>query len=342
MVIGHLNFSKGFRGGERQTAILIETLSKKGFKQVLFLRKDNFSPSLEEYIKTRQIKNLEIIPIRKPYIFNLFKFRKCDILHSHEAKANQVAFLIYKLFKIPYIITRRVQFTPSKNFFNLAIYKNAKKIIALSEAIKNDLSMLDRSLDIQIIPSSFFKTRLEKINKIVDKKIIGHIGAIVDSHKGQCTILEAANMLRDYKDIHFLLIGDGKDLELCKQRSKNLQNITFLGYKDNPQKYIPQFEIFVFPSNHEGLGSTLLDVMYYNIPIIASDIGGIIDIIEDGENGFLIPPRQPDILRQKILELLENKDLVEKFTKNGKKKIKKFSAKNMTNKYISYYKEILS
>jgi len=207
-----------------------------------------------------------------------------------------------------------VQFTPSKNFFNLAIYKNAKKIIALSEAIKNDLSMLDRSLDIQIIPSSFFKTRLEKINKIVDKKIIGHIGAIVDSHKGQCTILEAANMLRDYKDIHFLLIGDGKDLELCKQRSKNLQNITFLGYKDNPQKYIPQFEIFVFPSNHEGLGSTLLDVMYYKIPIIASDIGGIIDIIKDGENGFLSYSFE---WYEKIQELIDNIDKLPQIAENA-------------------------
>ena len=80
----------------------------------------------------------------------------------------------------------------------------------------------------------------------MDKKIIGHIGAIVDSHKGQCTILEAANMLRDYKDIHFLLIGDGKDLELCKQRSKNLQNITFLGYKDNPQNIFPSLKFLFF------------------------------------------------------------------------------------------------
>ena len=92
-----------------------------------------------------------------------------------------------------------------------------------------------------------------------------------------------------------------------------MKNITFLGYLENPQKYINSFDIFIFPSNYEGLGSTLLDVMNLKVPIIASRTGGIVDIIEDNSNGFLIEPKNSKNLRDKIVELLSDDAIRKQF-----------------------------
>lgn len=347
MKIAHINLAKGFRGGEKQTAILIEELSKFGYFQTLFVRNRKMNISLKRYIDIRKIKNLNIVEIGKPYIFSILKFRGFDLIHSHETKANQLSYFIYKILKIPYLITRRVQFTPSKNFFNLEIYRKAKSIISLSSAIKNDLQKLDINLKIDIIPDS---TSIKILNSewlnlavLKNKKVIGHIGAVVDEDKGQCTILETAKLFeKERKNIHFILIGDGKDLELCKNRAKNMKNISFLGFLDEPQKYIKNFDIFIFPSNHEGLGSTLLDVMSLEVPIIASKIGGIVDIIQDGRNGFLIPPKNSQKLRDKIVELLSDNRVKNNFTENSLKIVDDFSSDKIANRYKNIYYRLIN
>jgi glycosyltransferase involved in cell wall biosynthesis len=185
--------------------------------------------------------------------------------------------------------------------------------VALSKAIKDDWIKLEKSLKIDIVPSAYIKESFpdEKISisNRKDLKIVGFIGAIVDEHKGVCTILESAKLLQNREDIHFVLIGNGIDYNLCVNRSRYLKNITFLGFQNNPQKFINDFDVFVFPSNHEGLGSTLLDVMRFGKPIIASSVGGIVDLIKDSENGYLIEPQKPEILKNKILGILSKPEL---------------------------------
>jgi len=341
-MVAHINLAKGFRGGERQTAILIEELSKLGYHQKLFYR-DKSLRGLAYYLQSRDIANLEMVHISKPYILHIPKFRGVDIVHAHEAKALQLAYFIKKILGIPYITTRRVQFTPKNNFFNRAIYKNAKSVVALSSAIRDDLQKLDSDLQIDIIPSAYYQDKDLKDEPLPqefrDKKIVGHIGAVVDSHKGQCTILKSAELIaKERDDIHFVLIGDGVDLDSCKERAKALKNITFLGYLDNPQRFINSFDIFIFPSNHEGLGSTLLDVMVKGVPIIASKVGGIVDIIEDNFNGYLLKSRDAEELKNRILNLLSDSETQQKFRNNSLKRVEKFSPEEMAKRYNILYR----
>lgn len=342
LVVAHINLAKGFRGGERQTAILIEELSKLGYHQKLFSR-DSSERGLLKYLQSKNIENLEFINISKPYIFHIYKFRGVDIVHAHETKALQLAYFVKKILNISYVVTRRVQFTPKNNFFNRAIYKNAKSVVALSSAIKNDLKKLDSNLQIEIVPSVFHQDenlRDEPLpQQFKNKKIVGHIGAVVDHHKGQCTILDSAKLVaKEREDIHFIFIGDGVDFDKCQNEAKYLNNVTFFGYLDNPQRFIKNFDIFIFPSNHEGLGSTLLDVMVRGVPIIASNVGGIVDIIEDNLNGYLVNNRDSEELKNRVLDLISDSETQQKFRDNGLKKVEKFSPKKMAESYIVLYK----
>ena len=342
MQLTHLNFAKGFRGGERQTQLLLEQLSELGYRQKLFVRKNS---KLTQ--RCKKIQNLEIIEINKPYIFHIMQIRGATILHAHETKAAQFAFFANLLLKIPYIITRRVDNPIKNNFLNKKIYENALCVVSLSRAIQNEVLAVAPNVKRLIIPSAYTNALCDsnKINTIKErfkgKYLIGNVGALDDKHKGQSHLIEVAKSVEhSHPDMHFIFVGDGQDAQKLKMQAKELSNVSFEGFVENVNDYICCFNLFVFPSNNEGLGSILLDVMQLEIPIIASSVGGIIDIIEDNYNGLLVPPKNPEALKKSIIKLYKNPILAKELASNAKKNIQNYSARNMALSYQKIYNEV--
>ena len=102
-MITHINFAKGFRGGEQQTLLLVTELSKRGYTQTICTRIDS-----ELAKRLQDVNNLTILKISKPYLFSLAKIKNSTIIHAHETKGAQFAYMANLIYKIPYIITRRV------------------------------------------------------------------------------------------------------------------------------------------------------------------------------------------------------------------------------------------
>jgi glycosyltransferase involved in cell wall biosynthesis len=338
-VITHLNFAKGFRGGERQTQLLIEQLALNGYTQKLLVRKGSeLTPRLQH------LQNLTIIEISKPYIFSLKQIKGSTLLHAHETKALQFAYFAKKVFKIPYIVTRRVDNKIKNNFLNKALYHESKYCVALSKIIQKEIIAIAPDAHTTIIPSAFTPATVDaqKLQEIKarfhHKFLVGHVGALDDKHKGQSFLIEAAKQLqKSHPDIHFIFIGGGADEMMLKQKAKGLNNITFEGFVNNVHDYISALDLFVFPSRNEGLGSILFDVMQLNVPIIASDVGGIPDIIQNELNGVLTPPFDSDAITKQILRLYKDKGLRENFVRNAQININKYSVSNMTESYSKLY-----
>jgi glycosyltransferase involved in cell wall biosynthesis len=305
MRIGHVNLAAGFRGGERQTGLLIRALAEQGLEQILIVRVGSAIPS-----RLADVPNLQIREIGKPFILHLAATEGCDLLHAHEAKAAQYAYLCKLRYGIPYIITRRVPKVPKNNMFTRAVYRHAAKITALSGAIRNNLLSFNPALDIAQIPSMASALPVDNDTVLALREqyrgrfVIGHIGALVNYHKGQQYLIAAAHELQQrLPDARFLFLGEGRDEAWFRELSGGMENIEFVGFVDGVGDYIELFDLFVFPSLQEGLGSILLDVMRASKPIIASNVDGIPDLIRHNENGLLVPPADTYALSQAI-ELL--------------------------------------
>jgi len=342
-VITHLNFAKGFRGGERQTLLLIKELSERGYIQKVLTRKES-----ELAKRLEGTENLEIIKINKPYILNVKVIKESSILHAHETKAAQFAYFAHMLYTIPYIVTRRVANPISNNFFNRNIYSKSALTVVLSQAIKNETLKITSNIDIEIIPSAYSQLKVNKkeVESLKErfkyKFIIGNIGEL-ETHKGQYYLIEAMKKLQeDHPDIHLICLGRGKDEQNYKEQSKDLNNITFEGFVDNVGDYIQCFDLFVFPSLNEGLGSILFDVMQSNVPIIASDIGGIPDIIQNQKNGILVPVKDSEAIYSAIEQLYKDIELRKKLSNEAFKNIENFSFIKMADRYENIYKEVIS
>ena len=243
--ITHLNFASGFRGGERQTTLLIQQLAARGEHQVLVTRLDS-----EIARRCQGIKNLEIIKVARPYIRAHKELKHSHILHAHETKGAQVAMLMNKLYSIPYIVTRRVDNPIKDNFFTRAMYNNASYCIALSNAIKQIILQKSTKANVRVIPSAQTDFAVDadnvaKISKRFEGKfLIGNIGELENTHKGQDYLIKAIQRIaKEEPNIHFIFLGKGIDADRYKSMTADLNNVTFEGFVN--KKYFKTF-MFVF------------------------------------------------------------------------------------------------
>ncbi|WP_438467356.1 glycosyltransferase family 4 protein [Marinomonas sp. PE14-40] len=343
MKILHINLAKGFRGGERQTEILIKTLANKpDIKQSLACRKD--SPLRHHLAK---VINLDFVDADNQ-ILGHFSATKFDIMHAHDAKAVHWAYLHKLLTNTPYIITRRVDQDIKKKWFNKKSYSNAASIVAISSLIKTLIQQRKWNTNIQLIPSVMADFKVNKSitnsfkSEFNGKILIGNAGALVDKHKGQRLLIETArNLKKSHPHFQFIIFGRGEDEAILKKESHELDNITWAGFKENIADHIAALDIFAFPSRNEGLGSTLLDVMNAGVPIIAADVGGIPDIVIHKKTGLLFEVNNAKALEESLLELIKTPEKQKEYILNAKSQLKKYSPNAMTNSYLKLYKQFI-
>ncbi|MBQ8706960.1 MAG: glycosyltransferase family 4 protein [Succinivibrionaceae bacterium] len=338
----HVNLAKGFRGGERQTELLIRHLQPHLAGQILVCRRD--SPLK---VHLADVANLEIVETGGR-LGGHGVSRGADIINAHEAKAAHWALAENLLRKTPFVITRRVPQKIKKGLISGLCYKRASALVGISSPIAGYLREISRRPVVTINSTlAHMNGDAEKTAAIRreyrDKIVIGHIGAYVDRHKGQRVIIDAARFLAGVRDdLVFLLLGAGSDEQELKALSADVPSVRWLGFQNDVGSYIRAFDLFVFPSRNEGLGSTLLDVMDHQVPIIATDVDGIPDIVKDGKTGLLIENGDSRGLAEAILKLIENRNLAASLAANAKSSLAEFQPEAMAAKYLKLYQDILS
>ena len=163
--------------------------------------------------------------------------------------------------------------------------------------------------------------------------------------KGHRYLIGALNRL-DCTDFSWqcTFLGDGELQSELSDLSENLNlsdKITFPGFCDDVYPVLLQADLFVLPSLHEGSPNALIEAMGLGLPCIASDVGGIKDLIENGKNGILVPPRDSDSLSKALHHLLTNQNIAIDLGRNARKTIReKFDNTKSIRKLEEIYKSI--
>jgi len=189
----------------------------------------------------------------------------------------------------------------------------AEKIRLVS--LRVDLNLFEPNLKISEIYKKGDKVGIIKI---------GYVGRLIEG-KGLEDLFGAIAILKSQNlEFNCLIFGNGPMEEKLKETAEKLginDKIEWQGFV--PYSKVPealsQIDIFVYPSWHEGFGRAIMEALAMGKAVVATNVGGIPDLIKDGENGFLVFPNNPQELVLKIKELLENKELREKFGKAGRK-----------------------
>ncbi len=344
MRICHVNLSRGFRGGERQTGLLIQELARRGYQQELVCRPE--SPLRDHLAGTT---DLSFRDAGSPLGGHRLRCRQFDLLHAHDGRAVHWCLLENALGGAPYVITRRVP-NPLKNRWSTRIaYRRSACVVGLSRAIESNLRAYCDQLNTCVLPSmcAHLKSGSEEATELkqryAGKYVVGHIGALVKKHKGQHYLLEAARTLGErHPELLFLFLGQGVDERELKEQARDLSNVEFVGFKNNVGDYLSIMDLFAFPSLEEGLGSILFDVMEYRIPIVASRVDGIPDIVEDNANGLLVPPADGAALATAIETLYKSPELCQQLVEEGCRRLPQYSPPVIAGRYEDLYKQLLS
>lgn len=338
----HINVARGYRGGERQTELLIRELAQRGVPQALVCRR---SEPLSQRLRDVAVEIREVSgnPLRSALACG-----RAALVHVHEGRSVYAAWLRRSFGGSPYVITRRVDNPIREHSFAHKTYTSAATVAAVATQVADIVRAYDPEINVAVVHSGSsglsvdraISTRLR--SQWPGKFLVGHVGALDNSQKGQEYIFAVARrMAASHPDIQFVLVGGGKDEALLRGMAGGLPNVTFTGFVDNVGDYLSIFDLFILPSNREGVGSILFDAMEQQLPVVASAVGGVPDIVHDHVNGLLIDAASPEQLFDAIVKLRGDAGLRHRLGSAGQEFARAYTASVMCEKYLRIYADAL-
>ena len=364
MSLFQIDAGKEWRGGQRQSLFLAKELKRRGLPFFFIVQPE--SPLHQKACEAE----LPVLPFKMRNEFDLpailrlawaMKRKKCLLVHFHDAHSAAVGSVAASLAKVPFrIITRRVDFPLKKNYFSRRKYmKNVDAIIAISEGVKKVLVEGGvNPVNVEVISSgidfsSFEEDSLALTSKdylhrefsfAVDDYLVGIVAHLAD-HKGHQYLIQATKILKQQAPkIKTIIVGEGPlSMELDRQAKElDVEDIIFfLGFRKDIPKILSSLDLFVLSSHLEGMGSSILDAMASRLPVVATKVGGIPEVVINGETGLLVPPRNPSALARAILMLYSDKTLASRLGQKGYELVhRKFSAEAMADKVVRLYEKV--
>lgn len=297
-------------------------------------------------------------------IRRLIKSAKPDVIHLNSSKAGALGALAAKLAGVKKIIytVHGFVFLEPMNILKKQLYVFIEKfsalfktrLITVSEAdrqagLKYHITKAEKMITIHngldfsqlnFLPKDEARKELLKENYSASKVIIG-TSANYYATKGLNYLIGAAKkIVQAIPDAYFVLLGDGLERKKLEEQIKvnALEKHFRLGYQEKAVRYLKAFDLFVLPSVKEGLPYAILEAMAAGLPIVASAVGGITEIIDQNQSGLLVKAKNPELLAKNIIALINDRNLAKNLGEQALANVhKKFSLDEMVKRTEKLY-----
>jgi len=301
-------------------------------------------------------------------LINIFRQERPDIVHTHTSKAGILGRWAAFFAKVPIIVHtphghvfwgyfNRLK-TSAFVFFERLTARITDRIITLTEqekkehlrfaiASEGEFTVIHSGVDL----TGFSNAKVDapemrkKLGIPEESFVVGTVGRLTPVKGHRYLIEAAAELVRQKTDILFVFLGDGELLNDLTEMASALgikDHVKFLGWRPDVADVMATFDIFVLPSLNEGMGKVLVEAMAMAKPIIASNVGGIHDLITDGENGLLVSPADHEAIADAILSLYRDSAKTKRLCEKGKAIAAGYSADAMIQKIDHLYDEVIS
>jgi len=330
----HIITSLGIGGAENLLLSYLKNLDKKKYSFYVCCLRDKPDDLNIEISNYAQIINLKMKSKFNPIvIFHLLKVIKeiqPEIIHTHLFQPRIYTTFAHLLYRRGVLITHKHSIVnPRKHhifmLLEIATILFNKKVIAISESVKQSLCKYEfiPNSKIFVLTNSIDYLKFNEVFRHrtypLDKSIVIGTVSRVERVKGINYLLIAMKIiLKKYPYSKLEIVGEGSELDELKLLSKKLgisNSVIFFGKLANPIPNYGRMDVFVLPSLLEGFGLVLLEAMAAGIPIVATNVHGIKEVVIDGKSGILIPPKNPEAIAKAVTRIIEDpqihKDLVE-------------------------------
>jgi glycosyltransferase involved in cell wall biosynthesis/tRNA A-37 threonylcarbamoyl transferase component Bud32 len=316
MRVMHLDTEPSWRGGQRQALLLGQELRRRGVEQVVLGPPG--SPLLQACaaaaLPTLPIRQrTEVDPLAALALRRAFERWRPDIVHTHAGHAHALAALALprrwdRTWRL--VVSRRVDNPPRRSLASRWKWIRADRILCVSKAIRDgmlELQGLDPArlgIVYSAAPRPAAPRRIQTWTPARPARLVT-IGSLV-AHKGHDVLLRALPLLRS-GPVELCLFGEGPErpaLERLVAEAGLQGRVCLAGFDAHATDGLAEHDLYLHPSRTEGLGSSILDAMLHGLPVVASDAGGIGELVQNGRTGRLVRPEAPAELARAIDEAL--------------------------------------
>ncbi len=358
--VAHLDTGRTWRGGQQQVLWLLEGLRARGVATLLLAPR---GPLLER----ARAAGLEagrwesrgewdagaVLAARRA----IRRFAP-HLVHLHTAHAHALGVPAARLAGgVPVVVSRRVDFAVGGNPLSRLKYRwPVARYFAISRGVAEVLRAGGVPEErIARVPSGVRFAGPEEVAAAPDLRaglgleartpLVGTVAALAP-HKNHADLMRAVpRVLERRPEVHFVWVGEGEcrpALE-AQRRALGLEGRVHLaGFREGARALVPQFRVFVMPSYLEGLCTSILDAQSLGVPVVATDTGGIPDLVRDGDNGWLVPPRDPAALAGAIVAALDDPAEAARRAARARESVLDFQADRMVERSLEEYRRILA
>jgi glycosyltransferase involved in cell wall biosynthesis len=325
---------------------------------------------LGQFVDEAQRRNLNLSLLKQRFTFDphliiqarrVIRERDINLIQTHGYKANTIGLFLKVLCRLPWMgfahgfieEDRKLRFY---NRIERLVLRRANLIVAVSESLKASLTrsgiaahkirVVHNAIDSNEATPQISRNEIrQRYGLTPAHKVIGVIGRL-SPEKGQMIFLKAMEKTaRGIPGVKALIVGDGPDRAALEAfcRGKGLSDhVLFLGYQKRIADLYQALDLLVLPSLSEGLPNTLLEAMTFGVAVLATTVGGVPEVVQNG-NGMMVPPNDPEALAERMVELLGQDALRHAIGLKGKNSLyPRFAPHTRVRQITGLYEELLS
>lgn len=361
----HIDTGKELRGGQMQLLLLAGGLRERGHEQLVVCPED----SLLEARAHQEGLRVFALPAHDPaHAHGIAQLRRLlwtepfRILHAHDGRGQTIAWLASARMPVRRVASRRVTFMPAglaggRMIHRLKYQFTCDAVIAISDFVRQILAESGVPADmIEVIPDGIeFPLELPNSDLRLRMRarwgfeeqdfLIGHMGGITPE-KGQDIAIAALGVLeQSLPRAGWLFAGrlSGRDLGLERSGTSWVRSrVRMLGPIENLADFFAGLDLYVMPSRAEGLGSAALLAMAHGVPVVATRVGGLPEVIEDERTGWLVPPGSPRALAAAIVAAASDRARLRALGVQARERARQFASNIMIERTEALYYRLLS
>lgn len=287
-----------------------------------------------------------------PLLNDLLRKERIEIIHAQTRVTQVLGALLSRLTGVKMITTCHGFFRP--RWFRRTFPCWGAAVVAISKPVAQHLSV-DFGVPerrIHLIPNGIDLDRFVRVREqqrrsvrqkmeIGDTPLIGIIARLSDV-KGISILIQAMPiLLKEASSAVLMIVGQGPEEANLRKMTQDLSLTAHVRFKatiNQTQELLGAFDVFVMPSLMEGLGLSVMEAQACGIPVVASRVGGLVDLIEDGKSGYLVPVNDPAALAGRILEVLRRPDQAKMMADQARSNIENhFSSRKMLQETLRVY-----
>ena len=359
----YLSTSSGPGGAERVISNLSASLDPARYRAILCL----FRPGwIQEHTENRGVRTY-VIPTQGMFdwrwvlrVKRLLKDEHVDLIHAHEFDANVQGTFVAALSGVPLVATvhgknyfweklrRRLAYQwVSRNATMVAVSENLKQFIVEKVGVDSGhVKVVYNGVDLlpHCGPADIDQC-IKELDLPTGDQIVGVVGNLYPVKGHQYLIAAIPAVLAKCPNTTFIFAGRGQLEGELKEQVHQLgvaPKVRFLGLRQDIPRILAVLHAFVLPSLSEGLSMAILEAMVAGKPVIATDVGGNPELVEDSETGYLVPSQNSQALADRLISLLMNRDRALQFGKVGQLRAQgQFSLRTMVREYQGIYDQCI-